>query len=125
MKLPTDLKYAKSHEWIKILSDGVYEIGITDFAQKELGDIVFVALPEVGDDIEAGQDFGTVESVKTSSDVYCPVTGTVEEINDILADTPEAINQDPYGTWFIRVRGTLDEKGLLDAKEYDAVTGVK
>lgn len=125
MKLPVDLKYAKSHEWIKALPDGVYEIGITDFAQKELGDIVFVALPEVGDDIEAGQDFGTVESVKTSSDVYCPVTGVVEEINAVLSDTPEAINQEAYEAWFIRIRGTLDEKGLLTAEEYAAATGAK
>ncbi len=123
MKLPQELKYAKTHEWVKVLSEGHYEIGITDFAQKELGDIVYVALPEIGDEMEPGQDFGTVESVKTSSDVYCPVDGTIEDINTALADKPEAINEDAYGAWLVRVSGTLVDDDLLTAGEYAEMIG--
>ena len=119
MLVPEDLKYAKSHEWVK-KEDGVATIGLTDFAQSELGDLVFVNLPEVGDDVTAGEAFGDVESVKAVSDVNSPVSGKVLEINEALLDAPESINEDPYGAWFIKVEDITEEEELLDADAYAA-----
>ncbi|PAV28666.1 glycine cleavage system protein H [Virgibacillus profundi] len=121
MSLPKDLVYSKEHEWIKIEGDKV-RIGITDFAQSELGDIVFVELPEVGDEIEADETFGSVESVKTVSELYAPINGKVVEVNEELEDSPEFVNESPYeNAWMIIVEpaneSELDE--LLSAEQYE------
>lgn len=122
MNFPKELKYSKSHEWVKEEADGTVLIGLTDYAQNELGDLVFVNLPEEGDALTAGEAFGDVESVKAVSDVYSPVTGEVAEINEELLDAPESINEDPYGAWFIRARNVTDTEELLDAESYEAFT---
>ena len=119
MNFPAELKYSKSHEWLKE-EDGVSVIGISDFAQDALGDVVFVNLPEVGDDAAAGEAFGDVESVKTVSDLISPVSGTVCEVNEDLLDQPELLNEDPYGTWIIKVENVTDTEELLDAAAYEA-----
>ena len=121
MNTPENLKYSKSHEWVKILDDGSAEIGLTDFAQNALGNLVFVNLPEPGDSVDAGETFADVESVKAVSDVYSPVSGEVLEINEELLDHPELINEDPYGAWFVRVGSPSDEEELLDAAAYEAL----
>lgn len=118
MNFPAELKYSKSHEWLK--EDGVFVIGISDFAQDALGDVVFVNLPEVGDDAAAGEAFGDVESVKAVSDLISPVSGTVCEVNEDLLDQPELLNEDPYGTWIIKVENVTDTEELLDAAAYEA-----
>ncbi len=118
MKHPEELKYSKSHEWVKEEGDTAY-IGITDFAQDALGDLVFVNLPEVGDKVEVGEPFADVESVKAVSDVYSPVTGVVLEINEELLDSPEKINEAPYEAWFIKVGEILDHEEYLTAEEYE------
>ena len=120
MKLMDTLKYSKSHEWVENMEDGTVRIGLTDFAQSELGDLVFVNLPEVGDEVECGVSFADVESVKAVSDVYSPVTGTVKEVNEELLDSPEMINEDPYGAWFIVVDNIEEQEDLLDAAAYEA-----
>jgi len=122
MSLPTDLLYSEEHEWVRREGSDA-RIGITDFAQSELGDIVFVELPEVGDTIEAGEPFGSVESVKTVSELYAPISGTVVEVNEDLEDNPEYVNESPYEqAWMIVVEpsddGELD--GLLSAEQYNA-----
>ncbi len=117
---PKELKYTKSHEWVKE-EDGIYIIGLTDFAQDALGDIVFVNLPEEGDAETAGDVFGDLESVKAVSDVYCPVSGEVTEINEELLDNPGLINESPYEAWMIKVERDGDIEELLDADAYDAV----
>lgn len=119
MNFPSDVKYTKTHEWIKE-EDGLMVIGLTDYAQQELGDIVFVNLPSEGDEVSMGDAFGDVESVKAVSDVNSPVTGTVAEINEDLADAPESVNSDPYGAWFIKVQDVSETEDLMDAKEYEA-----
>lgn len=119
MNFPAELKYSKSHEWLKE-EDGVSVIGISDFAQDALGDVVFVNLPEVGDDAAAGEVFGDVESVKAVSDLISPVSGTVCEVNEDLLDQPELLNEDPYGTWIIKVENVTDTEELLDAAAYEA-----
>lgn len=119
MIIPEDLRYSKSHEWVKI-EDGVATVGLTDYAQKELGDLVFVNLPETGDDVTAGETFSDVESVKAVSDVYSPVTGTVAEVNEELLDNPALINEAPYEAWFIKVEGISEEEDLMDADTYAA-----
>ena len=119
MNYPTELSYTKSHEWLRE-ADGVAEIGISDFAQSELGDVVFVNLPEVGDPVTAGEPFGDVESVKAVSDLVCPVSGEVCEINEELLDSPELLNSDPYGAWIIRVKDVTDKEELMDADAYEA-----
>ena len=119
MNFPAELKYSKSHEWLKE-EDGVSVIGISDFAQDALGDVVFVNLPEVGDDAAAGEAFGDVESVKAVSDLISPVSGTVCEVNEDLLDQPELLNEDPYGTWIIKVENVTDTEELLDAAAYEA-----
>jgi glycine cleavage system H protein len=120
LAVPEDLQYTKSHEWVRI-EDGTATIGITDHAQEELGDVVFVELPEVGDTMAAGDSFGTVESVKAVSDLYTPVGGEVVEVNSALEDAPEQINEDPYGEgWIVKLR-TSDEADLLSPEEYEQV----
>ena len=119
MNYPAELQYSRDHEWLR-MEDGIAVIGISDFAQSELGDVVFVNLPEVGDDTTAGEPFGDVESVKAVSDLVCPVTGTVCEINEELLDAPEKLNEDPYGTWIIKVENVTDTEDLLTAAEYEA-----
>ena len=120
MNIPEDLQYTKSHEWVRIEGDTA-TIGITDHAQDELGDVVFVELPDEGDTFDAGDSFGTVESVKAVSDLYTPVGGEVVEVNTSLEDAPEKINDDPYGEgWIVRLR-TTDEADLLSPEEYEKV----
>ena len=112
MNHPNDLSYSKSHEWVKMDGDTAI-IGISDFAQDALGDVVFVNLPAEGDDVTAAEAFGDVESVKAVSDLICPVTGKVAAIND------ELLNSDPYGAWIIKVEGITDKEELLDAAAYE------
>ena len=119
MNYPAELKYSKSHEWVKMEGD-VAVIGITDFAQDALGDVVFVNLPSVGDAVTAGAAFGDVESVKAVSDLVSPVSGEIIEVNEALADEAEALNSDPYGSWIIKVSGITDTEELLDAAAYEA-----
>lgn len=119
MKYPKELSYSKTHEWIKD-EDGIYVIGITDYAQHALGDVVFVNLPQEGDEVTAGESFGDVESVKAVSDVMSPVTGTICAVNEELADAPELLNSDPYGAWIIKVQDVSDTEELLDAASYEA-----
>ncbi|NMA00555.1 MAG: glycine cleavage system protein GcvH [Clostridiaceae bacterium] len=119
MKTPTTLKYSKTHEWVRVMDDGIVEIGITDFAQSELGSLVFVNLPDEGDEVESGEAFGDVESVKAVSDVISPVSGVVAEVNEVLLDHPEMINDSPYEAWIIRVSDITSEEELLDAEAYD------
>lgn len=118
MNLPEELKYTKSHEWVRFQEDGSAKIGLTDFAQKELGDIVFVNLPQSGDPVEAGASFADVESVKAVSDVYSPVTGTVAAVNEELLDSPEQLNKAPYDSWMIEVGSVSANEELLSAEEY-------
>ena len=120
MNLPKDLKYAKTHEWVRFLEDGTAEIGLTDFAQKELGDLVFVNLPEEGDAIDKEKAFADVESVKAVSDVFSPLSGTVTAINEELLDAPETINSAPYDAWMVRVGNISGQQELLNADEYAA-----
>ena len=127
MSYPEDLRYTKEHEWVRIAGD-VGTIGITDHAQKELGDIVYVDLPKVGAHIEQGKSLGSVESVKAVSDIYSPVSGDVTEVNETLAQAPEKLNQDPHGAaWLVKVRlSAPDEaKGLLSAADYQAYVGAE
>ena len=119
MTFNPDLKYSKSHEWVRMDGD-VAVIGISDFAQSELGDVVFINLPEVGDEAVAGEAFGDVESVKAVSDLVSPVSGTVCAVNEELLDAPEKLNEDPYGTWIIKVENVTDTEELLDAAAYEA-----
>ena len=119
MNYPTELQYSRDHEWLR-MEDGVAVIGISDFAQSELGDVVFVNLPEVGDDTTAGEPFGDVESVKAVSDLVCPVTGTVCAVNEELLDAPEKLNEDPYLNWIIKVENVTDTEELLSAADYEA-----
>lgn len=118
--IPDNLKYTKSHEWVKDEGDGSVTVGITDHAQELLGDLVFVELPEVGAELSAGSECAVVESVKAASDVYSPVDGEVVAVNEDLADSPEAINEDPYGAWIFKLKlsdpAQLDS--LLDAAAY-------
>ncbi|GHU45080.1 glycine cleavage system H protein [Spirochaetia bacterium] len=120
MNFPANLKYTKSHEWVKDLGGGIFEVGLTDFAQSSLGDIVFVNLPQVGDALKAGAAFGDIESVKAVSDINSPVTGAVKEINESLLDTPAAINESPYDSWLIRAEGKCED-GLLSAADYEKI----
>lgn len=119
MNFPAELKYSKDHEWVKFEGDTAI-IGISDFAQDALGDVVFINLPEVGDTVTAGESFGDVESVKAVSDVNSPVTGVVVEVNEDLADSPETLNEDPYGAWIIKVEQITETEELLDAAAYEA-----
>lgn len=125
MAVPEELKYSKEHEWVKVEDDTV-TIGITEYAQEELGDIVFVELPETDDDIEEGESFGSVESVKTVSELYAPVSGTVVEINEELEDSPEFVNESPYEkAWMVKVKlnDTSQLDDLLSADQYKEMIG--
>lgn len=125
--IPSDLKYAKSHEWLKVAADGTALIGITDYAQSTLGDITFVDVSKKpGAVLKAGESFGTVESVKAASDVYAPVAGTVVEINAALGSTPETVNKDPYAAgWMLKIKlaNPADAGALLTPEAYAQVTG--
>jgi glycine cleavage system H protein len=122
MKLPPDLRYTASHEWVKRESDGTFTIGITDHAQEQLGDIVFVEAPKGGRKVKAGEAVGVVESVKAASDIYAPVAGQVVAANEALASAPEKVNEDAFGAWMYRIKpdNPADYDGLLDAKAYEA-----
>lgn len=118
---PSDLKYTKSHEWVRDNGDGTVTLGITDHAQELLGDLVFVEVPETGSEVEAGGEIAVVESVKAASDVYSPVSGEVVEANEALADTPESVNDSPYENgWICKIRlsNSSELEGLLDADSY-------
>ena len=119
MELREELLYSKSHEWVKEDGEEVV-IGLTDYAQSELGDLVFVNLPEEGDELVVGESFSDVESVKTVSDVYAPVSGTVSEVNEELLDAPERISEAPYDAWFVKVKDITEREELLTAEEYKA-----
>ena len=119
MSVPEELQYTRSHEWVRTEGDTT-TIGITDHAQDELGDVVFVELPEVGATFDVGDSFGTVESVKAVSDLYIPVGGEVTEVNEALNDQPEKINEDPYGEgWMVKLRVSDEGSGLLSASDYE------
>jgi len=120
MNISKELKYAKSHEWVKFTENGTAYVGISDYAQEELGGLVFINLPEVGDKVTAGEAFGDVESVKAVSDVISPVTGVVAEINEVLLDDPAQINEQVYDAWMIKVENITDTAELLDADEYES-----
>ena len=119
MNYPEELQYSRDHEWLR-MENGVAVIGISDFAQSELGDVVFVNLPQEGDETTAGEPFGDVESVKAVSDLVCPVTGTVCAVNEELLDAPEKLNEDPYGAWIIKVENVTETEEMLTAAEYEA-----
>ncbi len=124
MSFPAELKYTKDHEWIRVEADGTAVIGITEFAQKELGDIVYVDVPNVGKDLQAEEIFGTVEAVKTVSDLFLPVAGNVLEVNDKLESQPELVNNDPYGDgWMIKLKpaNAADIDALMDSAAYQAL----
>lgn len=119
--VPSDLKYLETHQWVRVDKSGLATVGITDFAQQQLGDVVYIGVPELGATVTGGEEAGVAESVKSASDVFSPVTGEVVEINELLEDEPEKVNEDPYGEgWLFRVKmtdeGELD--GLMDADTY-------
>jgi glycine cleavage system H protein len=120
---PTDLKYTKDHEWVRVSGDRA-QVGITDYAQKQLGDVVYLELPDVGRTVNKGDVFGTIESVKAVSELYAPVSGEIVEVNGDLAQRPEAVNTDPHGSWMIVVKITNagDTGELLDATAYTDLT---
>ena len=118
MAVQKGLLYTKDHEWVKE-EGGEYVVGITDYAQSELGDLVFVNLPEVGDSVTKGESFSDVESVKAVSDVISPLTGVVSAINEAVLDAPESINSSPYEAWFVKVKDVTDKEELLSAEEYE------
>ena len=124
MPYPDDRKYTKDHEWVRLAGD-MAEVGITDFAQQQLGDVVYVELPDVGSRVTAGQSFGSIESVKAVSELFAPVNGEVAEVNEALKSHPEAVNKDPHSTWMIKVRvsGPGDAAGLLDSAQYQGMLG--
>ena len=121
MNIPKNLFYTKSHEWVKKNDDGTAYVGLTDFAQSELGDLVYVNLPQEGDVVTVEESFADGESVKAVSDVYSPVSGTVEAVNEELLDAPQLINETPYDAWFIKVSDISAEAEFLSAEEYEAL----
>jgi glycine cleavage system H protein len=122
MNFPAELSYSKTHEWVKMLDKTTALVGISDFAQDELGDLVYVNLPELGDAVTAGNAMCDVESVKAVSDIISPVSGKIVEVNEMLLDTPEALNSDPYGAWIAKIENISASDELLDAKAYEAFT---
>lgn len=118
--MPGDLKYAKTHEWAKLEDNNIVRVGITDYAQSELGDLVFIELPELGRKLQQGEQCAVVESVKTASDIYSPVSGEVVEVNDVLSDEPEQVNENAFGAWLFAVKTEAPEalQQLLDADAY-------
>jgi len=126
MNFPVELRYTKDHEWVRLAGADTAVVGITDFAQRELGDIVYVEVETIGKPLEAGSVFGTVEAVKTVSDLYLPLGGTVEELNPALANAPELVNNDPYGEgWMVKIRigNKADLETLMDARAYEQMVG--
>ena len=125
MNVPANLKYTKSHEWVRAEADGTITIGITEHAQELLGDLVFIELPAVGKEFLAEQEAVVVESVKAAADVYAPVNGVVTEVNPAVVDAPESINQDAYASWLFKMKPTnaADVDALLDAAAYTAIAG--
>ncbi len=124
MNIPEELRYSTDHEWVRVEQDGSVTVGVTDYAQDALGDVVFVELPEVGSTLDSGATFGEVESTKSVSDLFAPVTGTVATVNDLLTDHPEKINEDPYGEGWICTLSVSDASqidGLLDAAAYSTL----
>lgn len=122
--IPKELKYASTHEWVRNEGDGIYTVGITEHAQDLLGDMVFVELPDVGDNVAAGDDLAVAESVKAASDIYAPIAGEIVEINEDLEDAPETVNSDPYGDgWLFKIKAddASEVDSLLDAEGYQAV----
>lgn len=119
MNIPSELRYTRSHEWVRALSNHVIEIGLTDHAQEALGDLVFVNLPQEGDEVAAGETLADVESVKAVSDVYSPVSGRVVAVNEELLDAPQRINEDAYAAWMVRVELSAEPEELLSAEEYE------
>lgn len=119
MNIPSGLLYTESHEWVEKLESGNARVGLSDYAQDQLGDLVFINLPEAGDEVNAGQSFADVESVKAVSDIFCPVSGSVTAINEELLDAPESINSDPYEAWLIEVGDISDWGKLMDAQAYE------
>ena len=120
MNFPAELKYSKDHEWVKTIDETTVLVGITDFAQSELGDLVFINLPQPGDEVTAEESFCDVESVKAVSDVMSPVTGVVEEVNTQLEDEPQMLNEDPYGAWIAKIKDVSAFGELMSASEYEA-----
>ncbi len=120
MNNPSELLYTRSHEWVKFLDETTAQVGLTDYAQHSLGDLVFVNLPQEGDEVTQGESFADVESVKAVSDVFSPVTGTVKAVNEVLLDAPETINKDPYGAWLAEIEKITDREELLNADDYAA-----
>ncbi|MCD8322119.1 MAG: glycine cleavage system protein GcvH [Oscillospiraceae bacterium] len=118
MNFPSELQYSKSHEWLR-MEDGVAVVGISDYAQHSLGDVVFINLPQEGDEAQAGEPFGDIESVKAVSDLVSPVSGVVCAVNEALLDSPELVNQNPYDAWLIKVESVRDTEELLSAEEYE------
>ena len=120
MEIPKDLKYAKTHEWVRLEADGTMTVGITDHAQELLGDLVFIELPETGSHASAGKEVAVVESVKAASDIYAPLGGTISAVNQAVADAPEQVNQDAYAAWLFRIKpdNAADLDQLLDAAAY-------
>ena len=124
MSYPADLKYTKDHEWIRF-SGATAEIGITDYAQQQLGDVVYIELPEIGRSLAAGETFGSVESVKAVSELFSPATGEVIAVNETLKEHPETVNTKPHDAWMIRIRvaGSVASDGLLDSAQYESLVG--
>lgn len=120
--IPADLRYAASHEWVRLEADGTVTVGISDHAQEALGDVVYVELPTVGASLNAGQEAGVVESVKAASDIYAPISGAVIAVNEALTDSPEQVNSDPYASWFFKLQPSdaVELNKLLDAAGYSA-----
>ena len=119
MNIPNTLLYTKSHEWVQFVNDTTAKIGLTDFAQESMGDLVFFNLPEVDDEVSVENSMGDVESVKAVSDIYSPFTGVVTAVNELLMDEPETINSDPYGAWIAEISNITEKEELLDAAAYE------
>ena len=121
MSLPKDLLYTKTHEWVEIVDGNIAKVGITDFAQEELGDIVYINLPEKGQEVEKGEVLADIESVKTAEDVYSPVSGSVININEELIDSPETINENAFDAWFVEIAlcADIEDEDLMTAEEYE------
>jgi glycine cleavage system H protein len=124
MAYPADLKYTKDHEWIRIAGDTA-EIGITDYAQQQLGDVVFVELPDVGKIVGAGDVFGSIESVKAVSELFAPVSGEVTDVNPVLRDHPDSVNREPHSSWIVKIRlsNAAEAGSLLDTEAYERLVG--
>jgi glycine cleavage system H protein len=120
MNFPKELSYSRTHEWVRMMDGGAARVGITDYAQHELGDLVFVNLPEAGDEAVMGERIADVESVKAVSDIFSPLSGRVSAVNDAILDAPELLNSDPYGAWLFEVEGITAREDLMGAEEYGA-----